>query len=344
MKSFKFYIPKEFPHPTTAKVIGRDWDFSIDSQALEFSILFREHILSGLDIGEKRYKKIKATIDDFELLKNFSAHSPLHQTTRRDNCIRAYDNTVAYMDRGKKKTVVALSGGSWYKTLHDNAGLDHTTHWAFDDLDKNEFNVISFREQVERSYKNPVVYDSHYYNGFHDAVPNLKSMAEYIESLFPGSEYYVIGDCKLGHSAALLSHFLSARKCFLHSAVTTVVEDDLKDILLKNDSGDYYVDLYQYVSFEVLLRALYFADQIPEDLNTVQKIITQMPQCEFCFLYHSEDPEFLIHANLINTAVNVKKYITSDTTYSLHNHVLLNYLRKFNIVNSFFMDDTIDIQ
>lgn len=343
MKLFKFFIPKEFPNPYTSKVIGRYWDFKNDTEANEFSRIFREHILAGLKPDDNYYKKIKATLDNFNILENFSKQGTLHTSLHR-KCTIDYDHTVAYRNNGKRKTVVALGGGSWYKSVYENSGLDHISSWVFDDIDNNEFNIISFREQLERCYKNPVVYDSHYYNGFHDSHPDLESMATYIKSLFPDSEFYVIGDCKLGHSAALLSYYLSARKCFLHSAVTTTNEDDMTDILWKNEHGDYYIDLYQSISFEVLLRSLYFSKLIPAHLKTVQSIIELMPECDFCFLYHRDDTEFLVHSNLILESPNVKKYITSNKIYTLNDHNLVNFIRKFNIVNNFFLGNEFDIQ
>lgn len=334
MKTFRFFSEKQIDKNNTNKIVYKDWDFSNDKISCEFSHEYRNHIFKSLQPSDHSYAQMKYCLQNFHKLKTFTADNKVHISIDRD-CTKEYHNTVAFINRGKKKTIISLGGGSWYKTLYMQAGLDHISAWLFDAAPK-DYNVISFREQIERCYVNPVVYDSFFYKGFHDSYPSLLSMANYIKSVFPESDFYVVGDCKLGHSAALLTYYLSAKKCFLHSAVTTIKEEDLNQLFWRNKVGDYHIDLYHFISFEVLIRSLYFTNYIPQDLLRVQDIIDRMPNCQFCFYYHKEDTEFLTHTKFIKNRNNTRIVYTDDKRSTLKNHFILPFLKKHNIIINFF--------
>lgn len=342
MPTFKFYTnptDKANKYEITSHLIDREWDFSIGEHSREFSKLYRTYLMGLIHSPEEKYYKfLKSTVDNFELLKTFTQDTAMHPSIANRDCVTDFDNTVSYVNRGKQKTIVAVGGGSWYKTLYNYDGLDHVASWLFDEKDSINYNVISFREQIERCYYNPVLYDSCYYNGCHDQMPNLKRMSEYIKTVFPDNEYYIFGDCKLGHATALLAYYLGASKIFISSGITTVDTDTLDRFLNKNSDGAYHLNDYQSLgAFEVLLRSTYFTDNIPEQLNTTQKIIDLMPNSKFMFYNHEQDiPEFYEQSKMVQPANNVSIHYTDNQKYSINNHHIVNYLRKHNIVFDFF--------
>jgi hypothetical protein len=342
MPTFKFYTnpsDKANKYEITANLIGRDWDFSDGEQSKEFSTLYRKYLLGLISSPEEKYYKfLKSTIDNFELLKTFTADTSPHPSIANRNCDTFFDNTVGIVNRGKKKTIIALGGGSWYKTLYNYDGLDHVASWLFDERDSVNYNVISFREQIERCYYNPVLYDSCYYNGCHEQLTTPQAMAAFIKQLFPDNEYYIFGDCKLGHATALLAYYLGASKIFVSSGITTMEIATLDTFLNKNNDGDYHLNDYQSLgAFEVLLRATYFSDNIPSHLMTTQNIINLMPNSKFMFYNHEHDiPEFNEQSKMVSLASNVNIHYTDNQKYSINNHHIVNYLRKHNIVFDFF--------
>ena len=53
---------------------------------------------------------------------------------------------------------------------------------------------------MNRTYHNPILYDSCYYNGCHPDLDTLEAIADYTKKLFPDNDYYVVADCKAGHT------------------------------------------------------------------------------------------------------------------------------------------------
>ena len=329
MQTFKFFTDVLEPSQPVVDLTSSEWNFSDNQQAKVFCRMYREHEL--LDKENIDHKKIQYTLNNYNLMETFTADNPTNFSVK-DEYVLEFDKTVAYLDRKKSKTIIALSGGSWRKTLYEQVGLEHTYGWLKNDPLADDYNIVSFSEQLERTYHNPILYDSCYYNGCHPDLDTLEAIADYTKKLFPDNDYYVVADCKAGHSGALLSYYLSSKKCFLHSAITTV-DTDVMSKWWANNEGTYHIDLYPSIDFEVFLRATYLNKFIPKDLVTTQSIIDRMPNCEYQFYYHEGDTWFHRHADLIKTA---KVKYTSDQKYTYTDHYILPYLRKYNIILDFF--------
>lgn len=332
----RFYFRKLNPQPPTLYMLNREWNFSDDAQAREFSELYRKHMLAPVDRdghAEQRIHRVwRACTENFEDLKDYGKRMPPHEDLQQKGMQLDLDNTVCYVDRGKPTTVVAMGGGGWYKTLYEQRGLDHQDLWAITDKGSEDYNIVSVRENVDRCYRNPIAYDSCYYQGLSDEMPSLPEFADYVRSLFPNTEYYVIGDCKHGHSTALFAYYLNASKVFLHSPITSLEFDDIKDLWQRDETGAHEISHFHDTTFGCWFTSIMFADIIPQELKRTQNIIDRMSDTRWCFWYHSEDTEFLPHAKHITPSKNVEVNYTNNQKYTLNSHHITNYLRKYGII------------
>ena len=329
----KFYHVgrRKWQCPIIEYITNNDWDFEDSTQSINFYSAMNQfwvkHMMSNND-DQLSPKQRQYAVDNFNDLKNIDT---LMYENNHSNSIQDQNNTVSYIDRGKDKTIVTVSGGSWLLQLARNS-LEHQNSWMLDYY--TDYNVISIVEDVRRSSRNPVLYDSCLYDGINDKLNSPEKIAEYIKKLIPNTEYTVIADCKNGHSSCILAYYLNATKVLITSGTTTCDPDVvLNDTYYAPVGGKYKISNFFTVPFEVALRNITFCKDIPEELQTINSIATVMPDTEFTYRYHNYDTGFRLYKDLLDSRLpNLSMAGVDRTEYTFGDHFINLELRK----NGFF--------
>ena len=309
------------------------WNFSDDKQGVEFVKLFLNYKISN---GYSNDKELNA-LENFNKLKNFNNTGKLFFSSDVDGVVNTQDNCVSYIDRGKDKTIVAISGGSWMLSLYQDQGIEHQYAWMFDDDNFNDYNIISLVEHPKRAFTNPMLYDSCMYDGINDELNNLNDVCDFIKTLIPNQQYYLISDCKTTHACALMSYYLNAHAVFMSSGAThsnyqkvlysftTPIESSFVDI---NNADD--------IGFELCIRQQHFTKKLPKYLKCVNSIASKMPETKFEYVYHKDDKTFYKYINHIQNSSNVNVYGIDDTPYCYGKHYIVIQLRSDATIANFF--------
>ena len=329
----KFYHVgrRKWQCPIIEYITNNDWDFEDSTQSINFYSAMNQfwvkHMMSNND-DKLSTKQRQYAVDNFNDLKNIDT---LMYENNHKASIQDQNNAVSYIDRGKDKTIVTVSGGSWLLQLARNS-LEHQGSWMLDHY--TDYNVISIVDDVKRSYRNPVLYDSCLYDGINDELNSPEKIADYIKKLIPNTEYTVIADCKNGHSSCMLAYYLNATKVLITSGTTTCDPDVvLNDIYYASVGGRYKISNFFTVPFEVALRNLAFCKDIPEELQTINSIATVMPDTEFTYRYHNYDTGFRLYKDLLDSRLpNLSMAGVDRTEYTFGDHFINLELRK----NGFF--------
>ena len=173
----KFYYSTRKHFKTRCPIIEHisynDWNFEDSNQSIDFfnamnqfNIKYMSSFPDQVTTEQRQY-----AIDNFDNLKNIDK---LMHSSEHKNAIQDHNNTVSYIDRGKDKTIIVVSGGSWLLQLARNS-LEHQSSWMLDHY--TDYNVISIVDDIERSYRNPVLYDSCLYDGINDELNSPQKMA-----------------------------------------------------------------------------------------------------------------------------------------------------------------------
>lgn len=313
-------------------ITATDWDIFDQTQSRDLSLLLRKYYLKHCQ--ENEY--MQYSFDAFQNLKYLNSKNEVHFTLNDIPDLKLDQRScVAFANRNKPKTIVALNGGSWIRDLYMDGGSEHQYHWLFRDMFEKQFNIISIAEDPRRSYTNPILYDSCFYNGINSDIDSLSDMCDYIQALIPSEEYYVIADCKNGHSASVLAYFLDATKVFIHSGITTSNTKVVKDIYY-NDSDECFIKSYFQIPVEVMLRHEAFAHDLPNELTSINNIAKTMPYTKFMYMYHNQDKSITPHVDNIVESNNVTKKGIDTTAYTLSDHYIMSEIRKSGYVHSFF--------
>lgn len=322
----KFYYPTATDCSIVDYITSKDWKFANSNQAVDFynemnkfNIKHMSNTANQITADQRQY-----CIDNFNNLKNINT---LLYPTYHSNSTQDQNLTVSYINRGKPKTIVAISGGSWLLQLSRNS-IEHHYSWMLDHY--TDYNVISIVEDVRRSYRNPVLYDSCLYNGINDELNSLEKVADYIKQLIPDTEYTVIADCKNGHSSCILAYYLNATRVLVSSGTTTC-----DSAVVFNDSyyapvnGKHNMFNFFDVPFEIALRNIAFCKDIPEEIRSINSIVTAMPDTEFTYIYHDNDIGFILYKDLLDSSLpNLSITGTERTAYTFGDHYIILELRK----------------
>lgn len=325
---------KFFHHNQSCSVINqltnKNWNFLDNTQACEFSILARQ-------FWQKYYPAqphVDYSLDNFDKIPQVNRQLS-NRLMQIDGIQKDLNNCCVYIDRGKSKTIVVVNSPNWYEQLYNDTGPEHKSSWFLEDSQFEDYNIISIVEDITRVYDNPVLYDSLYYCGINYNINSLPKLALYINKLINTKEYYVVGDCKNGHSSALLAYYLNASKVIISSGVSDI---DFSFIQQKymNEVGEYFLEAYWQIPFEIMLRTIAFGKHIPAELHSINSIAKKMPHAKFMYAHHENDTTFPEWIDMVDSNI-VTKVSVKDSPYTFGNHYINielykagHYLRFFN--------------
>jgi len=326
----------------TNSIINKDWNFANNKDSVEFAIAMQKYHIKYKSSTYVTNEQRQVCIDNFDKLKNIDN---LHLEYSLRNATLDKDMSVAYIDRGKPKTIVVISGGSWLLTLYRNA-IEHQESWMLDEF--TDYNVISIVEDISRAHRNPVLYDSCLYNGINDELNSIEKVANYIKQLIPNTEYNIIADCKNGHSSCMLAYYLNASRVLVQSGTSTCEYNNVLNNYNNNSKqskfvlaeyNEYNIDDYFNISFEVVLRNIAFCNNVPTHLKSINSIAKEMPGTEFTYIHHANDVGFNYYIDLVdNSIANITKSAIDTTPHTHGDHYITLELRRSGFFAKYFKD------
>lgn len=302
----------------------RAWDPLDSKDAHEFAFLMHTILdrRCGVDALEK-----------FEVLPDFINRTK-HQLRNNKGWHHCHNSDVMYLNLSRKKTIISFSGIEWTKSLVQEYPYMHSYRWMekLIHTDYKDFNLLSFSEDISRAYKNPLIYESYYYEGINEKVPSLRHMANLAIDMFPDSEYYIIADCKNAHAAAIFASFVHAKKCLLISPVTDINIDYLynESIDANNKIG---IRTTSGIRFQLLLRALAFCSGIPKHFENVYEVAKISPDTDFRIAVHKDDDDFFKFPLYDNSLSNLSIDLIDNTSQV---HYIVPELQKNGYIQKYF--------
>ena len=308
------------------RIVNKNWNFLNDQESIEFSNLAQQYHIKYMSSTYVTNEQRQICLDNFNNIKNINS---LYLQNTLEHATLDQDMSVAYINRGKEKTIVAISGSSWLLALSRNA-IEHQYSWMFDEF--TDYNIISIVEDVKRSQRNPVLFDSCMYKGINDNIDSIEKVATYIKDLIPNTEYNIVSDCKNGHSSCLLAEKLNASKVLIQSGSTTsspmYAEDKIHDI-----------EEYFHIAFELSLRNLAFCKEIPSHLRSINNIAKAMPDTQFTYVHHVNDVGFKSYIDLVDDSIaNITKVGIESTSHTYSDHYITLELRRSGFFVNYFKD------
>lgn len=308
------------------RIVNKNWNFLNDQESIEFSNLAQQYHIKYMSSTYVTNEQRQICLDNFNNIKNINS---LYLQNTLEHATLDQDMSVAYINRGKEKTIVAISGSSWLLALSRNA-IEHQYSWMLDEF--TDYNIISIVEDVKRSQRNPVLFDSCMYKGINDNIDSIEKVATYIKDLIPNTEYNIVSDCKNGHSSCLLAEKLNASKVLIQSGSTTsspmYAEDKIHDI-----------EEYFHIAFELSLRNLAFCKEIPSHLRSINNIAKAMPDTQFTYVHHVNDVGFKSYIDLVDDSIaNITKVGIESTSHTYSDHYITLELRRSGFFVNYFKD------
>jgi len=331
----KFYHPTVTDCSIVDYITSKDWSFANSKQAIDFYTEMNKFNIKHmaydndeqLTANQRQY-----CVDNFDKIQDIDQ---LMYPSHHENAIQDQNLAVSYIDRGKPKTIVAVSGGSWLLQLTRNS-IEHQLSWMLDHY--TDYNVISIVDDVRRSHHNPVLYDSCMYKGINDDLNGPEKLANYIKQLIPNTEYNVIADCKNGHSSCMLAYHLNATRVLVLSGTTTCDPDVVfSDPFYTTVDGKHNMLNFFQTPFEVALRNIAFCKYIPDKLVSISSIATAMPNTEFTYVFHVDDIGFKLYRDELDTSMsNINMRGIRNTAYTFGNHYITLELRNSGQLDLYF--------
>jgi len=331
----KFYHPTVTDCSIVDYITSKDWSFANSKQAIDFYTEMNKFNIKHmaydndeqLTANQRQY-----CVDNFDKIQDIDQ---LMYPSHHENAIQDQNLAVSYIDRGKPKTIVAVSGGSWLLQLNRNI-IEHQLSWMLDHY--TDYNVISIVDDVRRSHRNPVLYDSCMYKGINDDLNGPEKLANYIKQLIPNTEYNVIADCKNGHSSCMLAYHLNATRVLVLSGTTTCDPDVVfSNPFYTTVDGKHNMLNFFQTPFEVALRNIAFCKYIPDKLVSISSIATAMPNTEFTYVFHVDDIGFKLYRDELDTSMsNINMRGIRNTAYTFGNHYITLELRNSGQLDLYF--------
>lgn len=331
----KFYHPTVTDCSIVDYITSKDWSFANSKQAIDFYTEMNKFNIKHmaydndeqLTANQRQY-----CVDNFDKIQDIDQ---LMYPSHHENAIQDQNLAVSYIDRGKPKTIVAVSGGSWLLQLTRNS-IEHQLSWMLDHY--TDYNVISIVDDVRRSHHNPVLYDSCMYKGINDDLNGPEKLANYIKQLIPNTEYNVIADCKNGHSSCMLAYHLNATRVLVLSGTTTCDPDVVfSNPFYTTVDGKHNMLNFFQTPFEVALRNIAFCKYIPDKLVSISSIATAMPNTEFTYVFHVDDIGFKLYRDELDTSMsNINMRGIRNTAYTFGNHYITLELRNSGQLDLYF--------
>jgi hypothetical protein len=323
---------------------SRVWD-ALDPKDGRELFMMRAKKELELGGGPKHILYQEAILNNFEKLRTYRDEWDEQAFYDNDDSIKvAHKGDVFYRDRGSKKTIVAFSSrGQWGKNLIMPTD-DRWNHPEYDWIGKknqgyDDYNFISLQEDITRAYTNPTSEPSALLRGINDELDSPQKVAEYVQSIFPGTELHFISDCKSTIATAYVAHLANARSLFLIAPIITL--DKNRFIAGTNDEGMPHWDIHDMASINFIfyIRSMMYTDVIiPQSLNDVIKIAHVSPQMQTQIYYHENDGIMHTSIDLLTQTTlpdNLNVTYIEDTKYCSGNHHIINEVRKSRYYNKF---------
>lgn len=309
-------------------ITGKEWDVFNQEDA-------RTLALSLVDIYNRQWNT--RTLQNFYLIPYFNKLTLESKETDAPDWDNEFYSSILFKDNNKKKTIIALSGMSWPKELYTRRPFNHDYIWLGSEKRNytENYNIISFKEDLSRVYDNPLLFNSSYYKGINNEIDSLDKMVEYVKQKFPDNEYYVLADCKSGHSGALFASKLQAKKCFLIAPFTRFDTEYWYEYLFENDKIGIKVSddmpFYQYI------KTIAYPEMVNDDELTMNDIIRNSPSTQFKVMYHVDDHQHYRYPEHDKSLTNViVESVSGDKFYTCH--YIVPELESQGYISSFFED------
>lgn len=346
MKTFKIYHPfiddilnqSEDSHERI--IFTTEWDVLNDDHAKQLAVALINMHKNNWDGDTSEMDRKLASIQSPDMLLTYNTDNENHHERQHleDNGWQyEHFSDVAYLDREQKHTIISISGSSWYDYLHaDDNPYYHQWHWLYERNDNNDYNLIDFQEDMTRAARNPMIYECCFYEGVNDTINSIHKMANKVKELFPDNDYYIVCDCKNGHSGALLAQALNAKGCFISAGITDFSSKYLFNEI-KHDDEFISFDYINDVKFGMFMKSLRYSPQLNDNELTVYDIAKNNPNIQFQFTCHEDDDEFYKFNDYLNKPElpNVNRS-EIKTRYQVHNHYILPELKKNKHISKFF--------
>ena len=297
--------------------------------------------LIGVDTESFAHKYFMHSIDKFDELANLKDYFDEKEFYEKQPDLKQYyKGDVLSKDNNSNKTIVVLSHrGHWAYSLYNNTSLENYRHPEYHYLTKNEdYNYISFFEDETRSYPNPILEPSSFYKGVNNGdLDSLQKMADFVKEKYPDTEYYVVSDCKAGHSSCILAEYLSAKKVFVSSPVTFLDAVELWDYL--EIDGCVSTKCLMDINFIMYIRAVLYQDNFLTHQCNINSIAKFNPDIDFNI--NGVRGDFLISSHIRNideTLPNVQLNLLSSNKWIHNNHHMLGWVRKQNLIEDYFSE------
>jgi len=340
-------IPLTF-HPNDTNEIceymtGRAWDVldPVDGREL-FMLRAKLELLNG---GGKKHILYQETIlNHFDNLATYRDNWSDDLFYDNDDSVKVqFKGDVFYKDRKKKKTIVAFSSrGQWAKNLIMPLS-DRWTHpeydWiGFDGQGYDDYNFISFQEDITRAYANPTVEPSALFRGVNDTLDSPKKVADHIMSMFGDTELHFISDCKSGLATAYVAQLCNAKSLFLIAPMASLSMDNI-------NPPDYWgATETAGPTFVFWVRSqMYLGNTIPYESRSITEIARLCPDMKVQIYYHEDD--LFMFKNVFESGHhdysgepptdNLTVTYIADTKYCSGNHHIINEIRRSKYYNKF---------
>lgn len=333
----KFYSK----HNNHQNITGRSWNMDdcgdmhclLNEYLIGKIAIFKDMNVPQVDKIADTLSNVRETMSTLHEYKNNGNHFP------HDGWQYLYNGDIAYIDRGKDKTIVTLSTvGIWVSHVTEHNHYSHQSMWLADHPDYDDFNIISFNDDLSRINKNPMAYPSYYYNGVNEELNSLEALRDITQQLFPNSKYYIFSDCKTGHAGAVLAAYLDAKKCLIHSGTTIFDPERLWEHVRVGQSDHIDVDYLFDIMVPMYIRGSLFNRKVPREWWSTKDIVKNKPQTDFMYAYCTADDEYRWFIDDLEPTNNLTLVPIEPSHSVVGNHFILPVLKKKNIIRDFFRE------
>ena len=173
------------------------------------------------------------------------------------------------------------------------------------------------------------------YGGINSEIDSIDKLVNWTKNRFPDSEYYILSDCKTGHSAAILAEKICARKIFLISPVTTVDSDYLYSLC--NNNGYLKTRGLAGMEFVMWTRSLKYSNIFEDHHISINSIARKNPDIQIQIYYHVDDRFMKNHMDYLEHNIdNLNIKFQEPTLMTKDNHFIITELFRSKIIHEFF--------
>jgi len=348
---FKYSGPDGLKTEYDLELESREWNLEDSADSLRLYQLRSMIEIANLpDHGKnsKHAEYLLKSIDNISDLKNIKSKFSMDRFNELWPGMESYyDGDILVRDRKKKRTLIVIShNGHWARTLAsiENNSDQLYIHPQFNVLSTLgnegnkpgnpehdvflEYNYVGVCEDIRRSYDNPILMPSVMYGGINSEIDSIDKLVNWIKNRFADSEYYILSDCKTGHSATMLAEKIYARKIFLISPVTTVDSDYLYNNNTRGLAG---------MEFVMWTRSLKYSNIFEDHHISINSIARKNPNIQIQIYYHVNDRFMKNHIDYLEHDIdNLNIKFQEPTLMTKDNHFIITELFRSKIIHEFF--------